>query len=148
MAGAKMVMTTASEQGKPMGFVYADITLRNMISNKSVNVRAMVDTGTTHLLVPRAIAIELGFDPTEVSTTPVTLADGRQVFCPQIAPIEIAMDDRSCAVNVGVLGDESLMGVVPLELMGLAVDPCRQCLVPNPQHPDGPVFRTGKALFG
>ena len=142
-----MVATTASEQVEPMGHVYADITLTNMFSNKSVNVRAMV-TGTTHVLVPKAIAIELGFDPTEVSKTPVTLADGRQVFCPQIAPIKIDMDDRSCTVNVGVLGDESLMGVVPLELMGLVVDPCRQRLVSNPQHPDGPVFRTGKAIFG
>ncbi len=41
-----MVTTTTNEQGKPMGHVYVDITLTNLFSKKSVNVRALVDTGS------------------------------------------------------------------------------------------------------
>jgi hypothetical protein len=41
--------------------------------------------------------------------------------------------------DVGVLGEECLLGVVPLELMGLIVDPLQQRIIPNPKHPDGPV---------
>jgi len=38
-----------------------------------------------------------------------------------------------------VLGDEPLMGVLPLEAMDLMVDPLRQQLVANPAHPNYPV---------
>ena len=40
-----MVTTSTDEQGKPMGFVHVDITLTNLFAKKSINVRALVDTG-------------------------------------------------------------------------------------------------------
>jgi clan AA aspartic protease len=134
-----MAATTYPERERPMGTVYADITLTNMFLNKSVKVRAMVDTGATHVFVPAAIAAELGFDATEVSEAPIILADGRRISCPRIAPVKVGFGDRWCMGDVGVLGDECLLGVVPLELMGLIVDPLQQCVTPNPKHPEGPV---------
>jgi clan AA aspartic protease len=136
-----MTATSIDEQGKPMGTVYADVTLTNMFSGRSVNVRTMVDTGAIHMVVPAAVATELGFDLEEVSVSYVTVADGRRVRCPQIAPVEIRFQDRTCPSSLVVLGDECLMGVVPLELMDLVVDPVQERVVPNPKHPDGPVFR-------
>jgi len=123
-----------------MGIVHADITLTNLFTEKSVNVRTMVDTGTTHMIVPANIARELGFDLEEVKTYSLTVADTRRVRCPCIAPIEIRLNDRSCVMEAAVLGNECLMGVVPLEMMDLVVDPKRQCVTANPKHPDGPVF--------
>lgn len=41
-----------------MGMVHADITLTNLFTGKSVNLRAMVDTGTTHMIVPANVARE------------------------------------------------------------------------------------------
>ena len=35
-----------------------------------------------------------------------------------------------------MLGDEPLLGVIPLEAMDLVVDPRQQRLVVNPRHPD------------
>jgi hypothetical protein len=43
--------------------------------------------------------------------------------------------------EAAVLGDECLMGVIPLEAMDLVVNPKLECVTPNPAHPDGPVFR-------
>lgn len=134
-----MAPTVSVEQEGIMGTVHADITLTNMFLNKSVQVRAMVDTGMTHVFVPAAIAAELGFDATEVSQAPIILADGRRIFCSRIAPVKVGFGDRWCMGDVGVLGEECLLGVVPLELMGLIVDPLQQCIIPNPKHPDGPV---------
>jgi clan AA aspartic protease len=134
-----MAATTSHEQERHMGTVYADITLTNMFLNKSVHVRALVDTGTTHVFVPALIAAELGFDSTEVSEAPIILADGCRLFCPRIAPVKVGFGDRWCMGDVGVLGEECLLGVVPLELMGLIVDPLQQRIIPNPKHPDGPV---------
>lgn len=38
-----------------------------------------------------------------------------------------------------VQGNEALMGVLPLEAMEVLVDPLRQELVVNPEHPNYPV---------
>lgn len=38
-----------------------------------------------------------------------------------------------------MLGNEALMGVIPMEAMGLVVDPRQQMLIANPQYPNYPV---------
>lgn len=124
-----------------MGIVYADITLTNPLLQKSVTVRTMVDTGSTHMIVTADVARELGFDLEETSTYSLTVADTRRVRCPRIQPIEIRFDDRTYMTEAAVLGDECLMGVLPLEAMDLVVNPKLECVTPNPAHPDGPVFR-------
>jgi clan AA aspartic protease len=129
------------QQGTPVGIVYADIVLTNPYLGKSVAVRVMVDTGTTHMIVTADIARELGFDLEETSTYSLTVADTRWVRCPRIQPIEIRFDDRTYLTEAAVLGDECLMGVIPLQAMDLVVNPRMECVMPNPAHPDGPVFR-------
>jgi clan AA aspartic protease len=136
-------MTTGitPQQGKLVGIVYADITLTNPYLRKSVAVRVMVDTGTTHMIVTADIARELGFDLEETSTYSLTVADTRRVRCPRIQPVEIRFDDRTYVTEAAVLGDECLMGVLPLEAMDLVVNPKLERVTPNPAHPDGPEFR-------
>jgi clan AA aspartic protease len=136
-------MTTGitPQQGKLVGVVYANITLTNPYLRKSVAVRVMVDTGTTHMIVTADIARELGFDLEETSTYSLTVADTRRVRCPRIQPVEIRFDDRTYVTEAAVLGGECLMGVLPLEAMDLVVNPKLERVTPNPAHPDGPVFR-------
>ncbi|MFI3155175.1 MAG: clan AA aspartic protease [Methylococcaceae bacterium] len=122
-----------------MGTTYAELKLTNLFSKQSVTVRALVDTGATFMCVTEAIAVQLGFDSTEVSRHIVTLADGRQLKVPRIAPIEIIFGNRSYITEALVLGDEALMGVLPLEAMDLLVDPLREQLIVNPAHPNFPV---------
>ncbi len=38
-----------------------------------------------------------------------------------------------------MLGNEALLGVIPLDAMDLVIDPRQQTLVVNPQHPKYPV---------
>ncbi len=122
-----------------MGATYAELKLTNLFSKQNVTVRALVDTGATFMCVPEGIALQLGFDTSEVSRHVVTLADGRQRKVPRIAPIEIVFGNRSYITEALVLGDEALMGVLPLEAMDLLVDPLREQLVVNPAHPNFPV---------
>ena len=122
-----------------MGTTYADLKLTNLFTKQSVEVNALVDTEATFMCVTEAIAVQLGFDTTEVSRHVVTLADGRQIRVPRIAPIEIIFGNRSYITEALVLGDEPLMGVLPLEAMDLLVDPLRQQLIINPEHPNFPV---------
>jgi hypothetical protein len=58
---------------------------------------------------------------------------------PKIAPIEICFENRSYVTEALVMGDEALMGVLPLEAMDLLVDPTQQRIIVNPDHPNYPV---------
>ena len=122
-----------------MGLAYADLTLTNMFSRKKLDVRALVDTGAVHMCVTQAQARQLGFDLDECVTQLVRRTDGRQIAAPKIRPVEIAFGDRSYATEALVLGDEALMGVLPLEAMDLVIDPRGQKVTVNPEHPNYPV---------
>lgn len=122
-----------------MGTTHAELTLTNLFTKQHIKIQALVDTGATFMCVTAAEAIQLGFDITEVGTHVVTMADGRQIKAPRIAPIEIVFSNRSYVTEALVLGDEALMGVLPLEAMDLIVDPLRQRLIVNPEHPNFPV---------
>lgn len=122
-----------------MGLTYAPLKLTNLFNRQSVEVNALVDTGATFMCVSEEVALQLGFDISEVSQQVVTLADGHQRKVPKIAPIEIAFGNRSYVTEAVVLGDEPLLGVIPMEAMDLIVDPRQQILIANPQHPNYPV---------
>ena len=121
-----------------MGLTYAPLKLTNLFNRQSVEVNALVGTGATFMCVSEEVALQLGFDINEVSQQVVTLADGHQRKVPKIAPIEIAFGNRSYVTEAVVLGDESLLGVIPMEAMDLIVDPRQQILIANPQHPNYP----------
>ena len=122
-----------------MGLTHAKVKLTNIFNNKSIEVRALVDSGATFMCVTAEMAMQLGFDIAEVSTQFVTTADGRQVKVPKISPIEIEFENRSYVTEAVVLGDEALMGVIPLEAMDLVIHPMEQKLMVNPAHPNYPV---------
>jgi clan AA aspartic protease len=106
-----------------MGLTYATLELTNLFTGQSIEINTLVDTGATFMCVTEEIALQLGFDTTEVSSQMVTLADGRQRRVPKIAPIKIAFANRSYVTEAVVLEDEPLLGVIPLEAMDLMVDP-------------------------
>lgn len=119
-----------------MGLIYADLRLTNLFNRQQIAVSALVDTGAVFLCVTEEIALQLGFDTTEVQQPVVTSANGHPMKVPKIAPIEIAFENRSYVTEALVLGNEPLLGVIPLEAMDLIVDPLRQQLKVNPQHPN------------
>jgi len=125
-----------------MGLVRADFVLTNAFCHdRVVPISALVDTGATEIIVTPEVAQRLGFDLQEVSRLNVTLADGRRASVPRLRGVEIHFGDRSFLSEAIVLGDECMVGVIPLEAMDLVVDPKRQQLIPNPAHPDGPCLR-------
>ncbi len=122
-----------------MKSTYAPLKLTNLFKRQSIEVNALVDTDTTFICVSEEVALQLGFDINEVSQQVVTLADGHQRKVPKIAPIEIMFGNRSCVTEAVVLGNEPLLGVIPMGAMDLMVDPRQQKVVANPQHPNYPV---------
>jgi clan AA aspartic protease len=124
-----------------MGHVYADLKLTNFLNKKAITVRSLVDTGATYMCITPAQALQLGFDMDEADKRLITMADGRQEAVPVVAPIKIEFENRRHTTEAMVLGDEPLMGVLILEAMDILVDPLRQKLIVNPEHPNFPVFK-------
>lgn len=122
-----------------MGITYADISIENSFMKRRMDVRALVDSGSVFMTVPEHIAVQLGFDTTEVSTREVVLADGSRKPVPMIGPIRVYFSDRYCDLSALVLGDEPLFGAVPMEMMDLVLHPATQTLSVNPTSPYVPV---------
>ena len=65
------------------------------------------------------IANQLKLEAT--SEKEVTTADGTRRMCPYVGPIHVKFKNRECYVGAVVLGDQVLLGAVPMEDMDLVV---------------------------
>lgn len=121
-----------------MGHVYSEITLKNprLPHLKSIRVKALVDTGALMLCLPEHIAVQLELEKN--SEREVTTADGRKHRVPYMGPIEVKFENRNCFVGALVMGDEVLLGSVPMEDMDLIISPAHRELIVNPNSPNFP----------
>ncbi len=119
-----------------MGLVYSNITLSNPVigSMKPIDVLSLVDTGATYLCIPQHIANQL--ELSELQKREVTLADGSSSVVPYVGPIKVTFENRICFVGAMVLGDQCLLGAIPMEDMDLIVHPKLLKLSVNPSSPN------------
>lgn len=133
---------------KFMGLIYAEIELingedlvlarRNIIGEeeiKRMRINALVDTGSYMLAINETIQAQLQLPVVEKRKA--QLANGHVVECDVVAPVELRFRNRQTTCRAMVLpGDsEPLLGAIPLEDMDVLIDPLRQELVVNPDHP-------------
>jgi clan AA aspartic protease len=118
-----------------MGLIHVDIELENVWGKHRLSAQTLVDSGATFMIVPEHMAIQLGYDLTEVGQREVTLADGSHRTVPMIGPLRVHFGDRYCDLSALVFGDEPLMGAVPMEMMDLVLHPATQTVTVNPKSP-------------
>lgn len=121
-----------------MGIIRAEVTVSNPARAEltPVSVQALVDTGAVHLCLPEHLAVQL--ELRELEKREVTLANGHRAAVPYVGPVEIRFRNRRCFTGAMVLGDEPLLGAIPMEDMDLVVVPGRQTIDVNPQNPNLP----------
>jgi clan AA aspartic protease len=124
-----------------MGHVFAEIELANprRADYDPIKVRALADTEALMLCIPEHIATQLNFE-TE-SLREVSVADGRKAQVPYVGPIKVTFGKRFCYVGALVIGDEVLLGAVPMEDMDLVVSPGRRSITVDPMSPNIPHAR-------
>jgi clan AA aspartic protease len=122
-----------------MGLVFADIELANARDDglASVTVKALVDSGAVHMCIPQHVALQLALPVQD--RRGVTLADGREEMVDYVGPIRVRFANRQCLVGALVLGDQPLLGAIPMEDMDLVINPSRQSLTVNPSNPNIPM---------
>ncbi len=119
-----------------MGLVTTTIILKNPGNGeiKPLEVEALVDSGAVHLCIPEEIKIQLELE--EIDQKKVTLADGSKKLIPYVGPGEIRFKNRVGFAGALVMGDQTLLGAIPLEDMDLVIIPGRRSLDVNPRSPD------------
>ncbi len=121
-----------------MGLVYSKIMLSNPVKADllPLETKCLVDTGSTYLVLPQHIATQLQLITLE--TREATTADGSSHTVPYAGPVKINFENRSCFVGAIIMGDEVLLGAVPMEDMDLVVLPKLLKLSVNPESPNIP----------
>ena len=119
-----------------MGVVMADLRLGNLARPEldEITVNALVDTGALHLCIPEHVACQLQLKPSEQRE--VQTADGRSHLVDYVGPVGITLLGRHCVTGAPVIGDQPLLGAIPMEDMDLVVEPARQRVAVNPTSPN------------
>lgn len=108
------------------------IKLSNPIKSKLklIEVGSLIDTETDYLQIPKSIAIKL--DLNESGNRRVNLTDGSILDVPYIGPIKIQFGNRSCFTGAVIIGDQVVMGMIPLKDLDLVINQKTKTLEVNP----------------
>ncbi len=119
-----------------MGLITAEIELANPRDRKirPIKVKSLVDTVLLHLCIHEHIAIQLELE--ELYKREVTTADGKKHLYPYMGSIQVKFENRGCFTGALVLGEEVLLGTVPMEDMDVVVSPAKQALIVNTESPN------------
>ena len=131
-----------------MGLVYAEVESANgsdmylfrqgLLGEekiKQVTINALVDSGAYMLCINENVKAQLDLLLIEKQFS--RLADETLLELEVVGPGEIRFENRSTTVRAIVLpgNSEVLLGAIPMEDMDVLIDPKRQKLVVNPEHP-------------
>jgi clan AA aspartic protease len=119
-----------------MGLVNAKVTLRNPRKPDlaPIEVDALADTGSVHLCIPEHIKIQMELE--EIGKKEAILADGSRKLVPYVGPIELRFKNRIGFAGALVMGDQVLLGSIPMEDMDLVINPKTRILDVNPSSPN------------
>jgi len=99
-----------------------------------VDVVALADSGAVHLCIPEHVQIQLKLEA--IDNKEVTLADGSKKLVPYVGPIELRFKNRVGFAGALVMGDQVLLGAIPMEDMDLVIVPKTRTLDVNPDSPN------------
>jgi clan AA aspartic protease len=119
-----------------MGLVNGKVLLKNprLPELAPVDVVALADSGPVHLCIPEHVQIQLKLEA--IDNKEVTLADGSKKLVPYVGPIELRFKNRVGFAGALVMGDQVLLGAIPMEDMDLVIVPKTRTLDVNPDSPN------------
>ena len=119
-----------------MGHIFSEIELSNARDDElaPIKISALVDTGALHMCIPQHVALQLKLPVQD--RRQVTIANGASEMVDYVGPVRIRFGNRQCLVGALVLGDQALLGAIPMEDMDLVVSPSRQTITVNPNNPN------------
>lgn len=121
-----------------MGIIRQHLRLANWARDdlEEIDAVALVDTGSLELCIPQHVANQLRLK--KLDDREVTLASGETMIVPYVGGVQIEVFGRRTVQSANVLGDEVLLGAIPMEAMDLIVPPATLTISPNPDSPNIP----------
>src|SRR5882724_1851019 len=115
-----------------MGLVNAKVLLKNprRPDLQPVEVDALADSGAVHLCIPPHVQLQLELE--EFTRKEATLADGSRKLVPYVGPVELHFKNRVGLTGALVMGDEVLLGDIPMQDLDLVIIPKSRTLDVNP----------------
>ncbi|MBV8780774.1 MAG: clan AA aspartic protease [Phycisphaerae bacterium] len=119
-----------------MGLSFVNLELSNPKRPELaiVEAEALADTGAVFLILPQHVAVQLQLDETDKKE--VTIADGSRRMVPYVGPVMVRFKNRTAFVGAIVMGDQVLLGAIPMEDMDLVVLPKERRVDVNPLNPN------------
>ena len=119
-----------------MGLIHANLVLKNPRKPElqPIEANALADTGAVYLCIPAHVQVQLGLE--EISRKEATFADGTKKLVPYVGPLELHFKNRVGFTGALVLGDEVLLGAIPMEDMDLVLIPQTRTVDVNPASPN------------
>lgn len=119
-----------------MGLVTSKFRLRNprLPEIEPLEVEALADSGALFLCIPESIRERLQLE--SAGEQRVVLADGSAKVVPYVGPVEVRFKNRVGFTGAIVIGDQVLVGAIPMEEMDLVIIPRTRTLDVNPASPD------------
>ena len=115
---------------------------------KGVQIDALADSGAVHLCIPETVRARLKLEA--IDEKEVTLADGSRKRVPYVGPIEVRFKNRVGFAGALVMGDQVLIGAIPMEDMDLVIIPKTRTLDINPRSPNiaSTIAKEGRSTQG
>jgi clan AA aspartic protease len=119
-----------------MGLTTARLILKNPRKPElqPMEVDALADTGSIFLCIPAHVQYQLHLE--EIEKREVVIADGTRKSVPYVGPLQLHFKNRTGFFGAIVLGDQVLLGAVPMEDMDLVVIPSSRTVDVNPANPN------------
>lgn len=118
-----------------------ELVYRGLLKPEEVHVlevEAKVDPVSVRTIIPLTVAEKLGLDSTHQT---INYEDGNQEVIALSDSIIIEIQRRTTGGEAIVAGSEVIIGSIALETLDFVVDYENKRLIPNPKHPDYPIFR-------
>lgn len=121
-----------------MGIIYQHIRLSNFGRDdlEEIDAQALVDSGAAELCIPQHIANQLRLK--QIEEREVRIANGDRLLVPYVGGVRVEVFGRQTVTSAVVLGDQVLLGAIPMEAMDLLIHPRLLKLMPNPDSPNVP----------
>lgn len=116
--------------------IMAEIKLSNPRDDSimPIDVEAMADTGATYLCIPEDVYDKLDLEICEYRE--VTIANGQNIKVPYVGPVRLEFKNRFCYTGALVMGNQVLLGMIPMTDMDLVLIPKTASIDINPEHPN------------
>ena len=118
-----------------MGLVHARLQLSNALRPDlaAVEVDALVDSSASELCITEGLRQQLALE--SVGTRTAELADGSHEV-DVVEAVRIFFKTRRTVTTAVVIGNEVLLGAIPMQAMDVLIDPKTEQLILPPDRPN------------